>query len=85
MELIISEKAYYIAKQELGLELEDIKKKNKNTILSFLNLSEKENLLKIHLNSELWASPASGSYESAGMIIAPCQHVYFGCNFSRVL
>lgn len=71
IELIISENAYFIAKNEIGLELSQNSEIIKKNILNFLNLPEQEAYLKVWLNNELWASPASGSYESSGMIITP--------------
>jgi len=71
VELIISENAYFIAKNELELDLSHNSEIIKKNILNFLNLPELEKYLKVWLNNELWASPASGSYESSGMIITP--------------
>jgi len=70
-ELVISEHAYYIAKQELGIDLEHDREKIRQKILSYINLSDREEFLKVWLNNELWAPPASGSYATSGMIIAP--------------
>jgi len=72
VELIISRHAYYIAKQELNLELEHDANNIKSSILSFINLFDKSENLKVFLNDELWAGPASGSYQTSGMIIVPC-------------
>jgi 4-hydroxy-3-polyprenylbenzoate decarboxylase len=71
VELIFSEKAYYISKHEVGLELEHDKKLIKERILTLLNLKNKEANLKVWLNDEIWASCASGSYGVNNMIIAP--------------
>ena len=71
VDLIISQNAYYVAKQELGLDLSHNSEIIKQNILSFIKLSSKNNLLKVWLNDELWAGPASGSYDVSGMIIAP--------------
>lgn len=71
VELIISENAYYIAKQELGLELAHNREIIKNNILNFLNLQDKKTFLKVWLNDELWADPASGSCQFKKMIITP--------------
>lgn len=71
VELIFSEKAYYICKHEVNLELEHDKVLIKERVLAFLNLKDKESKLKIWLNDEFWASCASGSYGVANMIIAP--------------
>lgn len=68
-ELIISSKAYYIAKQELNLELSHNSSENTEKILDFLNIKNAN--LKIWLDDELWANPSSGSYKTQGMIIAP--------------
>jgi 4-hydroxy-3-polyprenylbenzoate decarboxylase len=72
VELIISANAYHIAKQELNLEIEHKSNNIKSNILSFINLLDKNENLKVYLNDELWAGPASGSYQTSGMIIAPC-------------
>ncbi|MFH0702952.1 MAG: flavin prenyltransferase UbiX [bacterium] len=71
VELIISQKAYYIAKQEIGLELSHDSKIIKKNILDFLNLLDKEDFLKVWLNDELYAAPSSGSYKISAMIISP--------------
>jgi 4-hydroxy-3-polyprenylbenzoate decarboxylase len=71
VELIISQHAYYIAKQELDLELTHDSEIIRKNILNFLNLDDEKSLLKVWLNDELWAGPASGSYNTSGMIIAP--------------
>jgi len=68
-ELIISSKAYYIARQELGIELSHSAEEIKKSIESFLKM--KTDLLKVWLDDEIWANPASGSYKTMGMIIAP--------------
>lgn len=72
VELIVSKHAYYVAKQELELDMEHDSIVIKNNILSFINLFDKSENLKVFLNDELWASPASGSYQTSTMIIAPC-------------
>lgn len=71
VELIISQSAYYIAKHELNIILIHNSENIKKNILSFLNISDKENFLKVYLNDELWTGPASGSYNNSGMIISP--------------
>jgi len=71
LELIISKKAYYIFKQELGLELGHDKEDIKEKLLKYVDLNSKSDYLKVWLNEELWANPASGSYKTSGMIIAP--------------
>jgi len=72
VELIISQHSYYIAKQEMNLEIEHDSNNIKSNILSFINLFDKSENLKIYLNDELWAGPASGSYQISNMIIVPC-------------
>lgn len=71
IDLIISEHVYYIAKHELNIELKHNAKFIQESILSFLNIQDKKDLLKVWLNDELWAGPASGSYGVDTMIIAP--------------
>ncbi|MEI7475555.1 MAG: UbiX family flavin prenyltransferase [bacterium] len=71
VELIFSEKAYYISKHEIGLELAHDKEFIKQQVLDFLKLEDKEPNLKVWLNDEVWASCASGSYGVNHMIIAP--------------
>lgn len=71
IELIISQNAYYIAKQEINLELSHDSETIKQNALSYLNLSDKEKFLKVWLSNELWADIASGSYQTSGMIVAP--------------
>ena len=55
VDLIISQNAYYVAKQELGLDLSHNSEIIKQNILSFIKLSSKDNFLKVWLNDELWA------------------------------
>ena len=71
VELIISSKAYYIFEQELGVEICHDKKIIKKQILDYLDIDSENNNLKVWLDNEVWASPASGSYKTTGMIIAP--------------
>lgn len=71
VELIISEKAYYIFRQELGLEISHNSSVIKDNILDYLNLSNKKDALTVWLNDEIWANPASGSFDTLGMIITP--------------
>lgn len=71
VELIISSKAYYIAKQEIDLELCHCKNKIKKKLCEFLKLENNQENLKIWLDDEIWANPSSGSYQTQGMIIAP--------------
>lgn len=71
VELIISERAYFIFEHELNLKIENDKNIIKETVLQFLKCQDKAGILTVWLNHEVWASPASGSYESAGMIISP--------------
>jgi len=71
VELIISSKAYYIADQELGLELDNDREKNYANILRFIKMAKEIKNLQIWMDDEIWASPSSGSYKTEGMIIAP--------------
>ncbi|MEI8388543.1 MAG: UbiX family flavin prenyltransferase [bacterium] len=71
VELIISSKAYYIFEQELGIEISHDKNIIKGQILDYLDIDPNIETLKVWLDDEIWASPASGSYKSTGMIIAP--------------
>ncbi len=71
VELIISSKAYYIFEQELGLEICHDKKIIKKQILDYLDIQGNLKNLKVWLDNEIWASPASGSYKTMSMIIAP--------------
>ena len=66
-ELVISSKAYYIFEQELGIEISHNRNAIKEQLYDYLDIDN----LKIWLDDELWAGPASGSYKTAGMIIAP--------------
>ncbi len=70
-ELIISSNAYYIFKQELGIEISHDKDIIRSQILNYLNISNDNSNLKVLLDNEIWAGPASGSYKTMGMIIAP--------------
>jgi len=71
VELIISSKAYYIFEQELGIEICHDKKIIEKQLLDYLNIDSKKSNLKVWLDNEIWASPASGSYKTKGMIISP--------------
>lgn len=71
VELIFSEKAYYISKYEADLELIHDKEVIKNNVLDYLSLKSYQDNLKVWLNDETWASCASGSYGIKNMIIAP--------------
>jgi 4-hydroxy-3-polyprenylbenzoate decarboxylase len=71
VELIISSKAYYIANQELGLEVSHSREIIKKNILKYLKINYSAENLKIWLDDEIWANPSSGSYITSGMIIAP--------------
>lgn len=69
VELVISSKAYYIAKHEHDLELSHNTDLIANKLLEFIDI--KTDKLKVWLDDEIWASPSSGSYKTEGMIIAP--------------
>ena len=71
VELIISSKAYYIFEQELGIEISHDKNIIKEQILDYIDIDPNIETLIVWLDDEIWASPASGSYKSTGMIIAP--------------
>lgn len=70
VELVISSKAYGIIKQEIDLELEHNTKTIRKNLLEYLNIDEHVNL-KVWLDNDMWANPASGSYKTNGMIVAP--------------
>ncbi len=71
VELIVSSKAYYIAKHEIELDLSHDRKEIRENILKFLKVENKKQNLHVWLDDEIWASPSSGSYKTEGMIIAP--------------
>lgn len=71
VELIVSSKAYYIFEQELGLEICHDKKIIKKQILDYLDIKGNFKNLKVWLDNEIWASPASGSYKTMSMMIVP--------------
>ena len=71
VELVISSRAYYVAKQELGLELTHDRDKIQENILNFLKIEKNKENLQTWLDNELWANPSSGSYKTGGMIVAP--------------
>lgn len=70
-ELIISSKAYYIFQQEMDIEITHDKHVIRERILNYINLQDKCPNLTVWLDNELWGAPASGSYKTQGMIIAP--------------
>lgn len=69
-ELIISSKAYGIIKQEVDLELEHNAETIRKNLLEHLDIDGNDHL-KVWLDNDMWANPASGSYKTSGMIIAP--------------
>lgn len=69
VELVVSPRAYYIFKQELGIELENNREQIKQSLLKYLKI-DSENLI-VWLDDENWANISSGSYRTKGMIIAP--------------
>ncbi len=71
VDLIISENALFIAKQELGIDIPHNKEIVKKNLAKFLKLNENEIRLEIYFNNELWAGPSSGSYDSKLMLICP--------------
>ena len=71
VELVISSKAYYIFEQELAIEICHDKSIIKNKILNYLGIDNNNGNLKIWLDDEIWAGPASGSYKTSSIIIAP--------------
>ncbi len=71
VDLIISENALFIAKQELDIDIPHNKEIVKKNLAKFLKLNENEIRLEIYFNNELWAGPSSGSYDSEMMLICP--------------
>jgi len=71
VDLIISENALFIAKQELDIDIPHNKEIVKKNLAKFLKLDENEIRLEIYFNNELWAGPSSGSYDSEMMLICP--------------
>jgi len=71
VELIISSKAYYIFEQELEVKICHDKSIIKKQLLDYLDINSENQNLKVWLDNEIWASPASGSYKTTCMIIAP--------------
>lgn len=71
VELVISQNAYYIADQELGIKLCDDKQVIADNILEYLNLEDNAENLKVWLNNELHASIASGSHKAEFMVLVP--------------
>lgn len=71
VDLVLSDNALKVAKQELDLELEGLSLENvKQKILTKLNI--KPSALNIWSPDNVAASISSGSYKTQGMIIAPC-------------
>ena len=79
VELIISSKAYYIFEQELGIEISHDKSIISNKIIDYLDIESNSRNLKVWLDNEMWASPASGSYKTSSMIIAPASMASIAC------
>jgi len=71
VELIISSKAYYIFRQELGICLFHDKNQIKNQLLDFMDLEDRAVNFKVWLDDEFSASPASGSYLTKCMLVVP--------------
>ena len=83
--LIFSDTADEVMKYETGLSCRDLAERIKKSITE-KNLSS--NLI-LHDNSSLFASPASGSFRTEGMIIIPCTMACAGriasCSGSQLL
>lgn len=71
VELILSERAYFIFEHELNIKISHNKDIIKQSILVNIKHESKADNLTVWLNNEVWANPASGSYKSLGMIISP--------------
>lgn len=71
VELIISGNAYSIIYQELGLELKHDVDIISTSIIMFLNIKNQNVSLKVWLDNDMLAGPASGSYQVDKMIIVP--------------
>lgn len=70
--LILTNNSFQVIKHECDLELSSNIDNNKNAILGYLNLKDKENNLILEDNNNIATSISSGSYLTQGMIILPC-------------
>ncbi|MBI2996614.1 MAG: UbiX family flavin prenyltransferase [Candidatus Melainabacteria bacterium] len=71
VELIISENAIKVAKDELDLNLSTNPEFLKEQVLSYLKLSAFSSQLQAYSHNDISASISSGSYKTNGMIIIP--------------
>lgn len=74
LELVFSDSAIKVAKEELGLELSSIPEIIKKQVLSYFNsqnISFNSENLNVWAFNDISASISSGSYKTAGMIIIP--------------
>lgn len=73
VELILTQKAYPVIFEEMGLKISGQGQERIESILAFFNLSSGQaSLLSLHDNNQLGAPPSSGTHLTQGMVIAPC-------------
>lgn len=70
--VVFSENALLVTNQELNLNFINDKELLKNQLLSYLKIDSYNDNIEIHLNTDIGANIASGSFITSGMIILPC-------------
>ena len=74
VELILTDKAQLVMHSEVGLQLHGTAEEKVQQVLTFLKLEVAlfHPLLTLHSNKAIGAKPASGTFRTRGMVVAPC-------------
>lgn len=73
VELILTQKAFPVVFEEMGLKLGSQGQERSDTVASYLKLpTDKASLLTFHESHNLGAAPSSGTHLTQGMVVIPC-------------